>query len=129
METTDDYMQICKRITKARKEKGLSQVECTLLLGQKSSYMSKIETGTSTLTVPALIKIAEVLDCSANYLIYGKEQELSEKEQQLIDSYRKLPKKNKDTLLVYADFCCLEAEWEKLSDSEQANIRHTDSEP
>lgn len=116
METTDDYMLICKRITKARKEKGLSQVECTLLLGQKSSYMSKIETGTTTLTIPALIKIAEVLSCSASYLIYGVEQDLSEKEQQLIDNYRKLPEERKDTLLVYSDFCCLEAEWDKQSD-------------
>lgn len=115
MENTDDYMQICKRITKARKEKGLSQVECTLLLGQKSSYMSKIETGTTTLTIPALIKIAEVLNCSAQYLIYGEEQVLSEKEQQLIDNYRKLPEARKDTLLVFSDFCCLEAEWDKQS--------------
>ena len=123
METTEDYMQICKRISKARKEKGLSQVECTLRLGQKSSYMSKIETGTSTLTVPALIKIAEVLGCSVSYLIYGEEQELSEKEQQLIDNYRKLPEESKDTLLVFSDFCCLEAEWRERPDSELTHYR------
>lgn len=115
----ESYMQICGRIKKIRKEKGLSQAECTSLLGQKSSFISKIETGTSVLTVPTLIQLAEILNCSVDSILFGNEPEpdLSEKEQQLINNYRKLPDTFQTALLVYSDFCCYEAEWYIYGDS------------
>lgn len=114
---SEKYMQICERIKKLRKEKGLSQAECTSLLGQKSSFMSKIETGTSILTVPILIKLAEILNCSVDSILFGSENEnLSPKEQQLLNNYRQLPDGFRTALLIYSDFCCCEAEWDTYGD-------------
>lgn len=117
MGVKESYMQICGRIKKIRKEKGFSQAECTSLLGEKSSFMSKIETGTSVLTVPTLIQLAEILNCSVDLILFGKESDLSEKEQQIINNYRQLPDDFQTALMVYSDFCCYEAEWHTHKDS------------
>lgn len=117
MISVECYMRICERIKSIRKERGLSQTKCSSLLGQSSSFMSKIETGISMLTVPTLIKLAEILDCSVDSILFGNEPNLSEKEQQLVNNYRKLPNEFQTALIVYSDFCCAEAEWCIYGDS------------
>lgn len=115
MITNENYFQICERIKKIRKEKGLTQAECTHLLEQKSSYMSKIEKGISVLTAPTLIKLTKILDCTADSILFGNQigdqKSLSEREEQLLNNYRRLPEQFKTSLLIYSDFCCYEAEW------------------
>ena len=59
-----------ERIKKIREERGWSQTELASMLGHDNyQYISKLETGRSKATYEKLLKIADVLDTSVNYLL------------------------------------------------------------
>ena len=78
-----------ERLAALRKERGMSQEELAEKLQLTRQTISKWETGASTPDLTLLVRLAEVLDVSANCLL-GKEENL-------------LPKKEKDffQLFVY----------------------------
>jgi len=85
-----DYYEMGQRIRKYRKASNLSQERLAEKIGISITHMSHIETGNTKLSLPVLVKIADILSVQTDAIIYEKpqvnktsvKQELSE----LIDS-------------------------------------------
>ena len=60
-----------KRISKARKEKGLKQIELACELGIGVDQMSNIENGRVVCKTEYIYMIEQLLDVSATYLLHG----------------------------------------------------------
>ena len=58
-----------KRLRELRKEKGVSQVQLGELLGYGDTAISSYETGRNEPSYTDLIRICEVLDVSADYIL------------------------------------------------------------
>ncbi|CDE72558.1 transcriptional regulator Cro/CI family [Acidaminococcus sp. CAG:917] len=59
----------CERLKALRTEKGLSQPELANLLGVSNGIISFWENGVNEPTISNLIKLAEVLEVSTDYLL------------------------------------------------------------
>lgn len=59
----------CERLKVLRTEKGLSQPELANLLGVSNGIISFWENGVNEPTISNLIKLAEVLEVSTDYLL------------------------------------------------------------
>ncbi len=70
-------MEIGQRIQKARITKGLSGEELGAYLGIKGNQVSRIETGKAKCSLEHIFVIAQVLNCTADYLLYGKKDYLN----------------------------------------------------
>lgn len=64
-----------ERIRKIRKGKKLTQKKLADKVGTSSCVISKWETGERFMNTFNLINICEALEVSADYLLFGKEQE------------------------------------------------------
>lgn len=64
------------RIYDLRKEKGLSQKELGVLIGVSNKAVSKWETGVAAPKTETIIKLAAVLDVTAEELLCGKQNEI-----------------------------------------------------
>ncbi len=60
------------RIQNARIEKGLSGVDLAEYLGIKKNQMSRIENGRANCSLKQMYIIAQLLECSVDYLMFGK---------------------------------------------------------
>lgn len=60
---------IGNRIKEARKKKGISQAELADSIGVSLTYMSCLENGKKTMSIDKLIKITDVLQISADWLL------------------------------------------------------------
>lgn len=58
-----------ERIKDLRKEHGWSQAELAQKVGAESQRISRYETGKLTPSIPALVRLAEALDTSIDYLV------------------------------------------------------------
>ena len=90
-----EYWKIGQRIQNKRIEKGLSGAELGAYLDVSANQISRIENGRAKCTIEHLFVLAQVLDCSADYLLYGKEDVPSYTKEQvacidaLVASFRK----------------------------------------
>lgn len=66
-------MDTGKRIRQRRQEMGLSQLELAHQCNITSGNISKMEAGLINPSAQALIKLAEALDCSIDWLLLGTE--------------------------------------------------------
>ena len=64
-----NYKKLGKRIQSARRETGLSQEQLTEAIGKSPSAISTIETGKRGASLETLIRIANALQVSADYLL------------------------------------------------------------
>lgn len=64
-----NYKLIGKRIKFYRKQKNISQMQLAELADLSAPYISYIETGAKKISLPALVKIAEVLGTTPNNLL------------------------------------------------------------
>lgn len=64
-----DYKAIGSRIRKNRLKTGLTQEALTEQAGLSTTHMSNIETGSSKLSLPALMAVADALSVSADELL------------------------------------------------------------
>ena len=64
-----NYFEIGQRIRKYRKEKGYSQEAFAEAVGVSVTHMSHIETGNTKLSLPVLVKAAEVLEVRTDDLL------------------------------------------------------------
>ena len=64
-----NYKKLGKRIQSARKEAGLSQEQLAEAIGKSPSAISTIETGKRGASLETLIRIANALQVSADYLL------------------------------------------------------------
>jgi transcriptional regulator with XRE-family HTH domain len=62
-------MAIGERIREVRKERGWSQADLGKKIGTDSQYVSRYETGRITPSVDALVRLADVLEVSTDYLV------------------------------------------------------------
>lgn len=63
-----------KMLRTARKEKGLTMKELGEKVGVSESAISQYETGKREADFETLLKIGEVLDCSVDYLLRGRDE-------------------------------------------------------
>lgn len=66
-------MELWERIAQARKAAGLSQEELGNRLGVSRQAVSKWETNQTKPDVDTVVRMCQVLDLSADYLLFGKE--------------------------------------------------------
>ena len=71
MEVEIDFKVIGQRIKEARKLKGLSQDKLSEEIDVSPAYISRIERGTSEVSLKRLVQIAKALNCSVEYLVGG----------------------------------------------------------
>lgn len=64
-----NYQKIGDRIRQARKKQGLSQEKLADLVDLSKPHMSHIETGSTKVSLPTLIKIANSLHCTLDQLV------------------------------------------------------------
>lgn len=65
-----------KMLRTARKTKGLTMKELGEKVGVSESAISQYETGKREADFETLLKIGEVLDCSIDYLLRGKQEKI-----------------------------------------------------
>lgn len=66
-----DYKEIGKRIKSKRKELKITQEQLAEIIDVSPSYISEIERGMSISSLFTITKIANTLDLSLDYLIFG----------------------------------------------------------
>lgn len=87
-----DYGLMGKRVQQARKAKRYTQAELAEMIKMSSKNLSQLERGMTGISLSTLIGICKALDISADYILFGIENEnknaidimlseLSEKEQ------------------------------------------------
>lgn len=108
-------MKFCEKLIQLRKQKGYSQENLAERLGVSRQAVSRWENGETTPDMSVLIKICEVYNISADYLIrddYEKEEDIpviQQKNKEIIE----VRKKNSKLLLISAimfivvSFCAL----------------------
>lgn len=74
-----NYIKIGERIRKYRREQNLSQEELAEKIGISTTHMSHIETGSTKLSLPVLVELAEKLNVSSDNLLFD-EQNISNSE-------------------------------------------------
>ena len=65
--------EIGQRIQYLRSLNDLTQENLAEMLNLSVKHISSVERGRSCLSVPKLIQLCEILDCTADYLILGRE--------------------------------------------------------
>lgn len=70
-------VEIGQRIQEARIRKGLSGEDLGAYLGIKGNQVSRIETGKAKCSLEHIFVIAQVLNCTTDYLLYGKNDYLN----------------------------------------------------
>lgn len=69
---SDIKWEIGQRIQEKRIEKKIAAVDVAEYLGIKKNQMSRIENGKANCTLPQLYILAQLLDCSVDYLLFGR---------------------------------------------------------
>lgn len=67
-----DYESLGKRIRKARKDKGLSQIKLAKMIGISTNSLTRAENNRLNLGLESIIKIANALNVTMNYLLYAE---------------------------------------------------------
>lgn len=73
-----DYKAIGKRIRFLRKNKNMTQEKLANATNLAPNHISNIETGTTKLSLPALLQIAVILETDVNTLLYDNTPTLVE---------------------------------------------------
>ena len=95
---------VLNRILETMKEKGVNQQEVSRYLGLGNGVFTKWKYDNGKSYMKHLNKIAEYLGVSRTYLLKGineveKDEELTQKEQKLVEAFRELKKAEQDMFL------------------------------
>lgn len=66
-----NYIDVGKRIRDEREKNNINRTQFSKLIGISTVYFCQIEKGQRNASLPVTIKIAEALNVSLDYLIYG----------------------------------------------------------
>lgn len=103
-----DGKKIGMRIKNRRKSLGITQIDVKTATGISSGNMSEIENGNRLPSAPALIQLANLLQCSVDWLLTGESPhqenfeffEIGDPDEiALIKGFRELPKDEQNELL------------------------------
>jgi len=98
------------RLKQLRESKNMTQVRLSIELGVSQETISGYEIGKATPPADMLIKLADVLDTSVDYILgrtdnryFNKlnKSDLSEQELEVLLNFRKLPKNKKERVLGF----------------------------
>ena len=98
------------RLKELRESKNMTQVRLSIELGVSQETISGYEIGKATPPADMLIKLADVLDTSVDYILgrtdnryFNKlnKSDLSEQELEVLLNFRKLPKNKKERVLGF----------------------------
>jgi transcriptional regulator with XRE-family HTH domain len=67
-----DLKNIGRNIRNARNGKSLTQAELSAMAGFSVNHISRIETGTGTMSLDSLIAIANALETTPDYILMGE---------------------------------------------------------
>ncbi len=70
---SDTCLEIGIRIQDIRESRHMKAIELASYLGIGKNQMSRIESGKANCTVPQLYCIAQLLNCSVDFLLFGEE--------------------------------------------------------
>lgn len=103
-----DLQEMLKRIKQQKKIKGYNNDDIARITGISKSTLSKILAGiTKEPPVATIIKIAQALDTTVDYLVYGNkgnQHSYTQYETELINKYRNLDARGKSTVDNVIDF-------------------------
>ena len=71
-----DPMQVGQRIQKLRLDKQIKTIDMAVQVDISKNHYSRIEYGQTICSAKVLHKIAQYLEVSADYLLYGKEEKI-----------------------------------------------------
>ncbi|MBC8588917.1 helix-turn-helix domain-containing protein [Paratissierella segnis] len=99
-----------KRLKELREEKNITQVRMGIELGVSQETISGYEIGKAMPPADMLVKLADILDTSVDYILgrtdnryFNKlnKSDLSEQELELLLNFRKLPQNKKERLIGF----------------------------
>lgn len=84
----DIQWQIGRRIQEKRIKKGLAGADVAEYMHIQANQLSRIENGRANCTMPQMFILAQLLECSVDYLMFGKRPEsiYSDKQQEAISN-------------------------------------------
>ena len=86
-------------LKQARNNKGFSQGQLAEIVEMHSTHISRYERNLANPTIEVVKKIAEALDTSVDYLIYGEEKEKAKsriEDNELLSIFSKVQRLNKE---------------------------------
>lgn len=94
----DFFMCFGKRLELLRKEKNIKQCDLANTIGLTQQTISSYEKGKNKPSIDILLRLANELDVSSDYLLYGNvaNKELTEEQRELLFVYDKIPKEKKN---------------------------------
>ena len=114
--------EISNRIKTIAKKRGISLNEMLKLCGLSINTVSKMSKGSDILT-QNFAKIADVLDCSVDYLLGRTDSTKAKNESnQILNYFNNLNEKGQDRLLKYAIDLSKVDEYKKCDNSENMNV-------
>lgn len=98
--------------------KGLTAYKVAKDTGIPQGQMNKWKNGKGTPTAENLIKIADYLDCTIDFLLGRTKEELNEPEDEhrLIKAYRQLTDEGKRAVLNFAEMSANSPQYQKYTD-------------
>lgn len=99
-----------KRLKQLRETRNMTQIRLAIELGVSQETISGYENGKATPPADMLIKIADILDTSVDYLLertqdkqFNKfsKSDLTEQELEVISNFRKMPQNKKERLIGF----------------------------
>ena len=97
---TKDYEEMGMRIRAARKKLKLTQEQASECCDITASFYGNIERGDKIMSVETLVKVSKGLSVSADYILFGEEEE-DDSVRQLIESTQK--RSNESQFKKYMD--------------------------
>lgn len=91
----NNRMQIGQRIQNTRIKRGLTGADLGAILDISANQVSRIETGKAKCSLEYIYILVQVLNCSADYLLFGKDESpnFSQEQVELIEKlYRSIQK-------------------------------------
>jgi len=106
---------IYKRIIQKSQENGLNGNEIGKLLGLKKSPLTDWKNGKSFPTTEQIIKLCEIFAVSADYLLFGNNNNLSNEESTLITNFQKLSDTDKQEILNIIEYKLFKSKEKEIS--------------
>lgn len=118
-------MTLAERIKRLRQERGLSQGQFATKLNVHQKQISCYERGLHVPATEALIRMAEALNISLDYLVFEDRenvQRLTISDLELVEKFKEidqLPKKDKETIKAVLETFIVKNRFQKLAIAEE----------
>ena len=73
-----DYVKIGNRVREARHKKGITQEQLSKITGFSQPHLGHVESAKTKVSLPTLVKIANALDVTLDFLLFDSMQVLTD---------------------------------------------------